>query len=126
MLMNFNTASLGNEDDRGSIFDLEFDEGIGGVGHVTFVPGAIRGNHIHNRTTQWNYIVSGGLQAVVVDEDGTRHDMELKPGDLLKVGPGEAHAFRAIEPTHMMVFTMGPRAGKEYESDTYRLEAPLI
>ncbi len=125
-MMKFDTASLGNQDDRGSIYDLEFDEGIGAVGHVTFEPGAVRGNHIHDKTTQWNYVVSGGLIAVVVDTEGVRHDVELKPGDLLKVGPGEAHAFRAAEVTHMMVFTMGPRAGKEYESDTYRLDTPLL
>jgi quercetin dioxygenase-like cupin family protein len=124
--MKFNTAYLGNEDDRGSIFDLEFDESIGAVGHVTFEQDAVRGNHIHNRTTQWNYIVSGSLTATVVDVDGARHDVELRPGDLLKVGPGEAHAFKALEPTHMMVFTMGPRAGKEYESDTFRLDTRLL
>ena len=124
--MKIGSAMLGHEDDRGRIFDLILDEEIGAIGHVTFTPGAIRGNHIHKKTTQWNYIVSGRLVASVVEASGNSHELVLGPGDLLKVGPGEAHAFRAEADTHMMVFTMGPRAGKEYESDTYRLERQLL
>jgi hypothetical protein len=32
----------------------------------------------------------------------------------------------AIEPTTMVVMTRGPRGGREYESDTFRLDEPLI
>jgi hypothetical protein len=37
--------------------------------------------------------------------------------------PMEAHAWQALEPTTAVVFAKGPRAGKNYESDTFRLDA---
>lgn len=119
-------AEHAHTDDRGSIYDLILDDQVGAIGHVTFTSGAVRGNHIHDRTTQWNYVVVGRLSAAIVDGEADRVDVELLPGDLLCIEPGEQHAFRAQEPTHMMVFTMGPRAGKEYESDTTRLDTPLL
>jgi quercetin dioxygenase-like cupin family protein len=48
------------------------------------------------------------------------------PGDLVATGPNERHALQGIEESTLMVFTRGPRGGKEYESDTFRLEVPLI
>ena len=119
-------AEHGHSDARGSIFDINLDEEVGAIGHITFTEGAVRGNHVHEHTTQWNYVVSGAILMVVVDNDGVKHDIEMVGGDLLRIGPGETHAMRAHEPSHLMVFTMGPRAGKEYESDTIRLTEPLL
>ena len=124
--MQLKKAEHAHTDARGSIFDIELNEEVGAIGHVTFTEGAVRGNHVHNHTTQWNYVVMGKLSVAVVDADGMRHDLRLTDGDLLRIGPGEQHALRADAPTQMMVFTMGPRAGKEYESDTIRLETPLL
>jgi quercetin dioxygenase-like cupin family protein len=102
------------------------DDQIGAVAHITFVPGAVRGDHIHSQTTQWNFIVSGQIEFAVVAPDQTRSDFVAIPGDLVCLEPGEEHALRALTDAHMMVFTMGPRAGKEYESDTIRLEKSLF
>ena len=33
---------------------------------------------------------------------------------------------KALKDTKLLVLTKGPRGGKEYESDTFRLENPLI
>ena len=33
------------------------------------------------------------------------------------------HAFLALKKTEILVFTQGPRGGKEYESDTYRIKS---
>jgi len=38
----------------------------------------------------------------------------------------EAHALQALEDTTMVVMTRGPRGGREYESDTFRLSELLI
>jgi hypothetical protein len=35
--------------------------------------------------------------------------------------PNERHAWIAIEDSLVVVMTRGPRGGKEYESDTFRL-----
>ena len=47
------------EDDRGKIFDLLDDEVIMHVGIIRSEPGAIRGNHFHKITKQFNYIIKG-------------------------------------------------------------------
>lgn len=119
-------ANPAHTDARGSISDLVIEDEIGAVAHITFTENAVRGNHIHNHTTQWNYVVAGHLEVVIVDAAGVRRSNALRRGGLLRIDPGEAHALRAEEPTELMVFTMGPRAGKEYESDTIRLAEPLI
>ena len=40
--------------------------------------------------------------------------------------PMEKHALVGLEDSEMLVFTEGPRGGKEYESDTFRLDNPLV
>jgi hypothetical protein len=39
---------------------------------------------------------------------------------------GGPHAWKALEDTVCLVFTKGPRSGDQYESDTERLEKPLL
>ena len=124
--MKISRADHAHTDDRGSIFDVVLDDQIGAVAHITFTPGALRGDHVHAQTTQWNYIISGELEFVIVSPDGARTDFTASPGDLVCIEPGEEHALRAMNDVSMMVFTMGPRAGKEYESDTVRLQKSLF
>jgi quercetin dioxygenase-like cupin family protein len=114
-----------HSDDRGAIFDLIENELISAVGLVTFTPGSVRGNHIHYETAQWNYLIKG-LLYVVTQLDGVSAEATFETGDLFLVPPGEAHAMKAITDCEMMVFTLGPRAGKDFEKDTFRLKEPLI
>jgi quercetin dioxygenase-like cupin family protein len=51
---------------------------------------------------------------------------ELGPGEVIKHGPGDTHAWKALEDSDCLVFTRGPRSGEDYESDTYRLDEPLL
>ena len=46
--------------------------------------------------------------------------------DLIKIETKEHHAIKALSYSEILVFTKGPRGGKEYESDTYRLKKNLI
>jgi hypothetical protein len=50
----------------------------------------------------------------------------MEPGDLIRTDAGEHHAICALEDALFFVFTRGPRGGENYESDTFRLETPLI
>ena len=50
----------------------------------------------------------------------------LKVGDLALVSPKEEHALVGLQNCECLVFTKGPRGGKEYESDTYRIKKTLI
>ena len=114
------------EDERGQIIDLVTDKQINAATVVTFTPGAVRGNHYHKVTTQWDYVMSGKLRQLTKKPEQEIEETILEPGDLYETVPGEWHALEALEPSTLLVLTQGPRGGKEYESDTYRLDPPLI
>lgn len=108
------------EDERGIIQDL-----LGSIDSVTEIftrKGAIRGNHVHDHTTQWTYVVSGEM---LFAQDGLIHQI-ARSGEMITESPGRAHAWKALEDTRVLVFTRGPRSGEAYESDTRRLDVPLI
>ena len=127
------------EDARGVIQDL-----LGPVDAVTEIftrAGAVRGNHVHNLTVQWTYIVSGRLMVAwaeavppVTGEGlvyGTehvwvRHTAIYPGGQLVEERAGQPHAWKALEDTTVLVFTKGPRSGAAYESDTQRLRVPIL
>lgn len=110
------------EDERGVIQDL-----LGPVDAVTSIftkAGAVRGNHVHYETTQWTYVVYGGIQIVTRTADGDRAERVYRLGEIACDKPGTAHACEAVEDTLCLVFTRGPRSGEDYESDTFRLYGP--
>lgn len=107
-------------DERGRIEDLI----VGPVDAVTRIftaKGAVRGNHYHRETIQWTFVLSGSL--LMAHGDVQRI---LGPGEIAVDEPGVPHAWKAMVDTDVLVFTKGPRSGKDYESDTVRLETPLI
>lgn len=108
------------QDARGAIRDLITDE-IHSITEITFTPGAIRGNHVHQHTTQWTYLIFGELTMATVDS-GKVLEKNLFPGDLVVSLPNEPHAFRAITEAKILVFTKGPRSGSNYALDTQRVE----
>lgn len=114
-----------HEDDRGHIIDLLENETINAVTLVTFRSGAVRGNHYHKHTIQWNYLMSGSIRLLTQTGDDPVVETVMRPGDFLVTAANERHALVALEDSELMVFTKGPRGGKEYESDTYRLDVPL-
>jgi dTDP-4-dehydrorhamnose 3,5-epimerase-like enzyme len=113
-------------DDRGSITDILEDEIIEHVTLITTARGAVRGNHLHRETHQFVYVVEGALRFAVRDAAGITTSGVARAGDILGTGPMDAHAIEALEDTAMVVMTRGPRGGREYESDTFRLDEPLI
>jgi len=106
------------EDSRGVITDL-----LGQVDAVTEIftrAGKVRGNHVHQRTTQWTYIVSGVLEVAWTEDDGV-HTAIHGTGALVTEAAGVPHAWKARVDTVVLVFTKGPRSGQAYETDTTRL-----
>lgn len=106
------------EDERGVIQDL-----LGQVDAVTEIvtwEGGIRGNHVHQRTTQWTYVVAGLLLVAWTEDDGV-HTAQHGPGSLVTEPAGIPHAWKALADTRVLVFTKGPRSGAAYEEDTTRL-----
>jgi quercetin dioxygenase-like cupin family protein len=106
------------DDERGVIQDL-FDNVA--VTRITTAAGAVRGNHVHKLTTQWTLVIDGCL--IVSDSRG---EHKVYAGEMVEHKPGEPHAWKALWATDSLVFTRGPRSGEDYESDTYRLEKPLL
>lgn len=113
-------------DERGEIIDLIENEAINAITIVTFRKGAVRGNHFHKYTTQWNYLMSGRIKLITQNPGEEIVETIMAPGDLTVTLPNDRHALMALEDSEVMVFTKGPRGGKEYESDTFRLDVPLI
>ena len=111
------------EDSRGVIQDL-----LGQIDSVTEIftkAGSVRGNHYHQHTTQWVYVVWGEMLFCHLEDDGVHQDAR-GPGKLIVEPAGVHHAWKALEDTLVLVFTKGPRSGEAYESDTTRLQVPLI
>lgn len=115
-------------DARGKIEDLLlFDlPTIDSVTRIKSVKGAVRGNHYHKQTNQWTYIVKGRTRSISTGCKNHLHEIIAREGMILYHPAGMAHAFEALEDTEWLVFTQGPRKGEDFESDTFRLEKPLI
>jgi mannose-6-phosphate isomerase-like protein (cupin superfamily) len=111
-------------DHRGVIVDLLQKEKINAVTFLTINKNKVRGNHYHKKTYQWNYIISG--QMVLVSRINKKIKSKvLKKGDLYLTEPYEHHALIGKTKCEVLVFTKGPRGGKEYETDTFRLKDDL-
>jgi len=112
-------------DERGEIIDLLENESINAVTIVTFKRGAVRGNHYHKETFQWNYLMSGKIRLVTQNDGEAAAETIMRPGDFVLTEPNVRHALVAIEDSALIVLIKGPRSGKDYERDTYRLDVPL-
>ena len=113
-------------DNRGTITDLIVDDTINAVTVITFTKGAVRANHYHERTIQWNYIISGEVLLVTQKPGGERLERVLFKGDLAVTHENERHALQGLTNAEVLILTKGPRAGSQYENDTFRLSEPLI
>ncbi len=111
-------------DARGTIADILEREPIDSVTLITSHRGAVRGNHYHNDTVQWVYVVHGRMRITTQMPGHEPSGAILSQGDLIRNAAGERHAMRALEDTTFLVLTRGPRSGASYEADTYRLAGP--
>ena len=115
------------KDQRGIIKDI-IQEDINSVTYITIKKGKIRGNHYHKKTTQWNFIISGSVNLFYKKNilSKTTKRVLLKKNDLAVCYPNEPHAFKSLKNCELVVFTKGPRKGKEYETDTFRLTSSIV
>ena len=113
-------------DARGSITDLISDDEVNAVTLITFAKGAVRANHYHERTIQWNYVLSGEILLATQMPGAERIEKVLKKGEFAVTRENERHALQGITEAEVLILTKGPRAGTQYENDTFRLAEPLI
>ncbi len=112
------------KDHRGIISDIIENENINAITLLTIKKGKVRGNHYHKKTFQWNYIISGKMK-LVTKKNGIKKSITLNKDDVAVTRPYEQHALIGVTNCKVLVFTKGPRGGKNYESDTFRLNKPL-
>ena len=118
--------SVNFEDDRGTIRDILTHTPVEHITIITCTKGAVRGNHYHKETVQYDYVVSGQLKILARPADGGAVEVFVAgPGTLARHDRSEAHAFIALEDSVFLSITEGTRGGSDYESDTYRLDEPL-
>ena len=113
------------KDKRGIILDLIEKENINAVTYITLNRNSVRGNHYHKKTIQWNYILSGCIK-FFSELNGKKKILIGKKGDLIKIVIKEKHALKGLKKSEFLVFTKGPRGGKEYENDTFRLKKNIV
>ena len=118
-------SKVNHKDKRGIISDLVEKEKINSITYISFFKNKVRANHYHKKTIQWNYVISGKV-IFVSKINGKVKKIIGKKRDLIKIETREHHAIKALSYSEILVFTKGPRGGKEYESDTYRLKKNLI
>ena len=114
------------QDKRGVIIDLIEKTTINAITYITQKKNSIRGNHYHKKTIQWTYILSGKVVLVTKKNFTKINKCIMKKGDLILTEKKEQHAIKALSNSEMLIFTKGPRGGKEYESDTFKLIKKLI
>jgi len=71
-------------------------------------------------------LISGEIKCAI-QELAKEVEIEImQPGDLLVSPPNEIHTLMALKDSEFMVFTRGPRGGKNYEQDTFRIGKSLL
>lgn len=107
-------------DERGTITDLFQSEGFS-ITHITFKKGAVRGNHYHKNTHQYDRIITGKF--VIASNEGS---LILEAGNEVNFPPNTSHAYLALTDGEIISTCVGTRVGTDYEKDTFRLEKPLL
>lgn len=106
-----------HKDKRGTIKDLIVGKDFS-VTYITFKKGAVRGNHVHKKTTQVDVVIKGELLNEWLQV--------MKRTDGRMISPGGEHAYKALKDSEMISICFGKRIGDNYSKDTYALQKPLI
>lgn len=126
---NNSEPKLGDfSDSRGTITDIFYGKTINHGCIITNAPGAIRGNHYHNHTTQYTYVLSGGL--TYYSRQLSSNIVEIHkavPGDIIISEPLEIHAMKTDDcGCSFIAFAEGPRGGEDYETDVVRVDSIIL
>ena len=116
-------------DDRGRIADAFFGVNINHVVVIDSVKGSVRGNHYHKETVQSILITKGSMEYWYkkLNDNLPAQFVVAVEGDVITSDNNEIHAMKMLEDnTQFIAFTEGVRGGKNYESDTYRVETSII
>jgi quercetin dioxygenase-like cupin family protein len=110
------------EDDRGKIIDILQHVPVDSVTIITCNKDSIRANHYHKESVQYSYVLSGQMLAYSQMPGEEVESQILEDGDMMESPPLERHALHALEDSVLLIITRGPRGGKNYEDDTFRVD----
>jgi len=107
-----------NNDERGEVAMIITNGSLEYVELAEFAHRGIRrGYHYHTAYTEQLYVISGKLYiAAEMLETGEKTLLEINAGDVIKIKPGVAHAFIALEKS--LVLSMG--SGADPFADRHR------
>ena len=107
-------------DERGEITDILLKE-IDSVSLVSFIEGAVRGNHIRKKTIQYDFVLDGELMVSTGSETWI-----VTKGELVTHKPKHPYAYKALVPSTLLCMSRGGRRGKKYPIDFYPIKKPLF
>ncbi len=110
------------EDERGGIMDILENEPMEYVTIISSKKGSIRGNHYHKESVQYTFVLKGKLKLLTQLPEKRVETKTIETCDLVLTPPMEKHALIALEDSEILVLTRGPRGGRNYETDTFRLD----
>lgn len=124
--MKYEKKKVNFEDARGRIMDIFENAPKEHCVILTTKKGGVRGNHYHNNSLQYDFIISGKMKIFGQKVGSKKIETKIVGADSwLEWDKNEAHEFVAIEDTTFITFVNGPRGGEKFETDTIRLKTPL-
>ncbi len=121
--MKVTKTKVNHKDERGIIKDILTHTPFDAITFIISKKGAVRGNHYHKKTFQYDYVLKGSMLCVYQEgATGKKQKKVIKEGDLAFHPPHQRHSYKAMEDTEFISITHGPRNGKDYEKDVFRLE----
>ena len=125
--MRIRNLNIDFKDDRGTITDLFYDANINHVADIKTFEKCIRGNHYHKQTTQHIFVYKGFLEYWYKKLGSLDKPKKIlvKENQIITTPPYEIHALKITDVNHFIVFATGQRGGKDYESDTFRVD-PIV
>jgi len=109
------------EDDRGSIRNIA-DGNLGDVAVIHSKRGARRANHVHEIDWHLSYVVSGSMNYMWNNEEGSEESVTVMQDQMVYSPPGVPHMMIFLEDTVFIAVAAQNRSSAHYESDTKRLD----
>jgi UDP-2-acetamido-2,6-beta-L-arabino-hexul-4-ose reductase len=115
-----------HEDKRGWLIEIlrkdRISEDIALIHFSVSKPGAVRGNHYHNRKVEWFCVVRGLAQLLLEDMSSGKKSYTVLSGEepqLVKILPGFGHAIKNIGEDNMYLMIAVNEVFNPDDSDTY-------
>jgi len=124
--MKIEHRKINFKDERGTITDIFVNSPKDHITVIYSKKGAVRGNHYHKKSVQYDFVVNGQL-TILSKKLGSKKIQRrvLKQYDLAIHQPGEIHTLIADKDTIFLALVDGLRGGENYEKDTYRVDERL-